>query len=72
MPQGCSYNICLMAANRLTGRQRQMTTRNSCIREPIELTETGKILSQLNRLANSALLNPSVVEIEASYFLAQN
>src|SRR3974390_859602 len=46
--------------------RRQMTTSNLRIRKPIGLTQGAKILSQLNRLANSALLNLSAVEIQAS------
>ena len=42
-----------------------MTTSNLRIRKPIGLTQGAKILSQLNRLANSALLNLSAVEIQA-------
>src|SRR3974377_1180833 len=61
-----SHKIYLIWKGASSPSRRQMTTSNLRIRKPIGLTQGAKILSQLNRLANSALLNLSAVEIQAS------
>jgi hypothetical protein len=50
----------------------QVTARISPIGAPIRITDPAKIESQMNQLAKAPLAESVAVEIQASYFPAQN